>query len=334
VHIGTNTLWKPDDLLHRLGKKTNMRVTGASVEAGIDKYVKASAALSVDIFSVAQTIIKILQDDKKPLLLILDEAQALGLPSVVPDEMKGAVTDVLKQIHNGDMGRSVMLLAGGLGTTESALRAFGISRFMRKCRVPLGCLSHESTCGVIRDFLIHKGGLSKPPLEWIKTIAERTHCWPQHIISYADSAVNYLASHRTPTDEGLDIVLQQGRAEQIGYYKVCARGIVRKKRQVLAEIFADVPLGETMKFEDIVSALQEEYSQEVAEDLFENALDRGIIDEREDGDYGVPIPSLHRWLVDEYAKGKDWGVTKSPSNCLPNPIRHSYHHQQMMISQK
>ena len=58
VHIGTNTLWKPDDLLHRLGKKTNMRVTGASVEAGIDKYVKASAALSVDIFSVAQTIIK------------------------------------------------------------------------------------------------------------------------------------------------------------------------------------------------------------------------------------------------------------------------------------
>ena len=39
VHIGTNTLWKPDDLLHRLGKKTNMRITGASVEASIDHLV-------------------------------------------------------------------------------------------------------------------------------------------------------------------------------------------------------------------------------------------------------------------------------------------------------
>ena len=186
-----------------------------------------------------------------------------------------------------------MLLAGGLGTTESGFRTFGILPFMRKCKAPFGCLSHESTCAVIRDFLIHEGGVSKPPIEWIETIAERTYGWPQHIISYADPAVKYLASKQTPTDEGPNMVLQQGRAEQIEYYKVCAMDIDKKKRQILAKIFADVSAGETMELDNIMSALQEEYFQEAAQDLIEIALDRGIINEREEGDYGIPIPSFH-----------------------------------------
>jgi len=42
--------------------------------------------------------------------------------------MKGVVTSVLKQIHNGGLCKPVMLLASGLGTTLDELESFGISR--------------------------------------------------------------------------------------------------------------------------------------------------------------------------------------------------------------
>ena len=112
------------------------------------------------------------------------------------------------------------------------------------------------------------------------------------------------------------MVLQQGRAEQIEYYKERVKGIDRRKRQALTNIFVDVPLGETMDAEDIMSALENEYPPEVAEALFNKVLERGIIDEREDGDYGIPIPSFHSWLVDEYAKDKSQDILPPPKGML------------------
>jgi len=56
--------------------------------------------------------------------------------------------------------------------------------------------------------------------------------------------------------------------------------------------------------DDIKNAIKEEYSDEVAEELFHYVLMHGIIDQDRDGDYGIPIPSMHTWLVEEYAKDK------------------------------
>ncbi|MCY4232738.1 MAG: ATP-binding protein [Bacteroidetes bacterium] len=306
VHIGTNTLWKPDDLLHRLGKKTNMRITGASVEASIDQYVKASAGLSVDIFPVAQTIIKILQDDKKPLLLILDEAQALGLPGVVPAEMKGDVTDVLKQIHNGEMGRPVMLLTGGLGTTESALSTFGISRFEGDCKVYLGRLDKASERAVVHDWLMHAGLTARDTSAWIDAITEHTYGWPQHIMSYVKPAVKYLkANKHQMTDEGVDFVLVNGKEARLEYYDSRAHDIDEHKREALARAVMDVPTDSTTTRPAISSSLKKSgLTEKEADSLFTRALDQGIIDKRKGGRYGIPIPSMHSWLIDEHLRNK------------------------------
>jgi len=78
------------------------------------------------------------------------------------------------------------------------------------------------------------------------------------------------------------------------------KGIGRKKRQILAKIFANVPLKGTIDKEDLMFAILEKYSQKEADDLFNRALKQGIIDENKDGDYGIPIPSFHTWLVNEY----------------------------------
>ena len=74
-----------------------------------------------------------------------------------------------------------------------------------------------------------------------------------------------------------------------------------------------------MYLEDIMSVLENEYTPEVAEKLFKKALERGIIDERKDGDYGIPIPSFHTWLVDEYAKGKSQDIHQPPKLSPPKP---------------
>ncbi len=121
-----------------------------------------------------------------------------------------------------------------------------------------------------------------------------------------DPAVAYLESnHRRMTDEGLRIVLEKGNEFRLQYYRQRARGIDKRKRQVLAKTFNNIPLGKTMEIDDIKSSLKQEYSKEEADDLFDKALAKGIIDERDDGDYGIPIPSMQTWLIEEYGRERD-----------------------------
>ena len=316
VHIPPSALWNQHELSPLLRKKSGRQITGLGAGGSIANIV--SANLSVGIKPSSHTIIKLLRKQKKPLLLTLDEAQTLGLKDAVPPEMKGIVISVLKQIHNGDLGKPVMLLTGGLGTTKAAYGSLGISRFEGDCTVQLGRLDKKSECAVIRDWLIKDGRAKGDPHIWIKSIAEHAHGWPQHIMSYIKPAVEYLKStNHLMTDEGLEFVLAKGAKYRKMYYQTRADDIDKKKRQILAKIFADVPLGETMYLEDIMSVLENEYTPEVAEKLFKKALERGIIDERKDGDYGIPIPSFHTWLVDEYAKGKSQDIQPPPKGLPP-----------------
>ena len=318
AHIYPNALWNPHDLSPCLGKRSGRQITGLGLGGGIGNII--AAKLRLEIKPPAQTIIKLLQKQKEPLLLVLDEAQALGIKGGIPDDMKSVVISVLKQIHNGDLGKPVMLLTGGLGTTKAAYGSLGISRFDGDCTVQLGRLGKKSECAVIRDWLIKDGRAKGDPQAWIQSIAEEAHGWPQHIISYIKPALKYLESNnRFMTDEGLKFVLEEGAKYRKMYYQRRADGIDKKKRQILAKIFADVPLGETMYLEDIMSVLENEYTPEVAEKLFKKALERGIIDERKDGDYGIPIPSFHTWLVDEYAKDKSQDIHQHPKLSPPKP---------------
>ena len=255
------------------------------------------------------------------LILVLDEAQRLNKISD-GSESHIAASDTLDVIHNGKLKRPVLLLTAGLGTTEAAYGSLGISRIAGDCTVRLGRLDKDSEFAVIRDWLIKDGRAKGDPHVWIKGIAEQAHGWPQHIISYIKPAVKYLKSnHHLMTDEGLKFVLEKGAEYRAMYYQKRVKGLNKKKRQILAKIFADVPLEETIDFEDIMYVLENEYSQEVAEDLFNKALERGIIDEREDGDYGIPIPSFHSWLVNEYAKGKDKGPDQKPKKLHSKPMQ-------------
>ncbi len=103
VKLYPTALWNPGDLLHCLGKDRT-QITGLKGEVGVGAETLGHANIGFDVQRTTRTMMKILQDGKSPLLLILDEAQALGYKDVVPSEMKGVVTSVLNKIHNGDLG--------------------------------------------------------------------------------------------------------------------------------------------------------------------------------------------------------------------------------------
>ena len=301
IDIFPNALWNPDELIGRLNlKKILPKISGASAEVSVGD--AASATISVDFDHPAETILKILSAQKKPLLLILDEAQSLGKPKIVPDEMKGTTASVLKHIHNGDLGKSVMFIAGGLGTTEHMLSTFGISRFEGDCRVYLGRLSPRSEHAVINDWLTHVAGINPATPTWIDAIAERTYGWPQHIMSYVEPAVKYLrANNRGMTDAFLETVLPQGDQLRQQYYDGRAHDIGERERTALAQSVLDVPIDSDTTREAIIATLRKSgLSKKEAKDLFECALDQGILDKRERGRYGIPIPSMHKWLTDNY----------------------------------
>ena len=72
------------------------------------------------------------------VLLLMDEAQNLREEGRIGADVRATLTRNLKRIHNGGMGVPVVLMVGGLGTTQSVMESFGISRFPRLTTHNLG----------------------------------------------------------------------------------------------------------------------------------------------------------------------------------------------------
>ncbi len=297
--VSPSDLYVPEDMAATLGVEyTSRKELGAHVDA---KIVGVSGKKEL---TQSSAVVHIVQKAAlgNGLLLVLDEAQHLA-ELVTPEAVKVATMNTLDKIHNGKVGLPVFLLAGGLGTTELAFESLGVSRFEDTHRVRLGALGHTSTCAVIHDHLCHCCGMKNPPTEWIESLAEQSQGWPHHMMSCIESFKGALAqAGGDPTKVHLKQILVKGEARMSAYYQARAHGISRKQRVLLASLFTDLHPGESVDREDVIEVLETEYPSEVAQDVFTRALRQGVLDEREDGDFAVPIPSMHTWLVRRYAK--------------------------------
>ncbi len=299
VEVNPRALWNSDELLHSLGLGKRPGVTEASAEVGAGSLVRAGIKSGLP----ARTTLEILRGGDDPLLLRLDEAQMLQTTiSPLPPDQYGIATGLLNAIHNGRLDRPVILIAAGLGPTTKTFESLGISRFAKRCRVELGALGKEAERAVLRDWLTEDGKATGDTTAWIDAIAKETHGWPQHILSYVEPALDQLHADKTVmTAEGLNAVLEAGRAGRTAYYKQRAEGFPEEERQSLARLFSEISVGESVQLREIMSFLIQEYSQDKADALFRRAEEKGIIDQR-DGRYVIPIPSMHDWLVSNYAR--------------------------------
>ena len=68
----------------------------------------------------------------------------------------------------------------------------------------------------------------------------------------------------------------------------------------IASAVADVKPVERVSKEKVMDSLLQTFSEEKAEMIFKRALHKGVLDKRKN-DYIIPIPSMHNWLVSNYA---------------------------------
>ena len=314
AQISSLAFWNHTELRSCLGSKGLWMLTGGSLQIGAGGFGKIGGTVNRE----SEAILKRIQSGKKPLLLTLDEAQILGMKDEFPADQINTVRHVLQYIHNGKLKRPVILIAAGLGTTKEAFGTLGISRFAKRCRVELGALGKEAERAVLHDWLTKDGNATGNTTAWIDAIAKETHGWPQHILSYIDPALDQLhADKGVMTADGLATVLEAGRALRTAYYRGRVERVTIKQRRSFAKLFANVAYGGGLEFEDIMMSLAQDHGTEKAEKIFRRAEEKGVIIEK-DGLYVVPIPSMHDWLVSNYARIQVKGTSDRPLGQLRN----------------
>ena len=305
VDIPVRAIWSVDELRRTLGRGNIPVATHGSAQVGGGPIGK----LEITAKLASDTMLNMLRSGKDPLLLRLDEAQRIGTTiSRTNVDQFATATDVLYSIHNGELNRPVILMTAGLGTTADAFGDLGISRFASGAFVELGALDKEAERAVLHDWLTNDGGVKVDPAAWIEAIAQETHGWPQHILSYVKPALDQLRADKSVmTVEGLNAVLKAGRAFRSEYYDRRAHDFDEEHRQSFAKLLVDVPLGGSITGSAIRSTLAQEYGPDEAKKLFRRALYCGIL-HKHAGRYAVPVPSMHDWLVSNYAHIHEKGI--------------------------
>ena len=313
VRITSKMLHNPAALAKRLdvsyATRTSERkdtTTNVGVSVGFGTSVKHTKGISAE--TTGDDIEDVLREAslaRGGLVIVLDEAQNIvgeigaGSPEWLTAQR------CLNQIHNGEIGAPVVLLAGGLGTTEGVFGTFGISRFPDDALHLLGALDNESARSVIRDWLVKSGGApaSHEYLgQWIDTLASECFGWAQHIQRYAFVAAKWLLKNgHMPTSQVPPEVLSEGRWRREKYYLGRARGTIEQDRVSLANLLHRKGNDCTLSREDLVQTLLENRTREQAEEKFDHLLYKGMVAETPRGGYIVPIPSMQDWLIREYA---------------------------------
>ncbi len=241
--------------------------------------------------------IDVLKEQPHPLLLLLDEAEALH--EILPEqshEFKTA-SRCLRAIHNGQLERPVLLIAAGRARSRAAFARLHVTKFSSGCYLELDPLTDAACRAVIQDWLQREGGAEGDPGTWVDAIAPETYAWPRHIQSYVEPAVAWLRQHGgVMTPEGLTTVLAAGEENRKRFFEGLMQRIPEKDAHCIAKAFKD---SDRASESNILDALRQGYDREGAQEAYFHALDEGLLKETAPR-YVIPIKSFHDWFLDNY----------------------------------
>ena len=316
ARISTGNLHAAPELAEAVGKTAT---TGKSVTAGgaatlstkmlgmLGAEASGSASRQTEFAGTSiNAVLRELGKRKQGTLLILDEAQKVGLLS---GSRADGAAETLEQIHEGRCDGPVVLLAAGLGHTEAAFDSVGISRFPRSAVVNLDRLSDKAARELIEEYL-REGEKNREPLKGqpalVREILERCHGWPQHLVAYGEAAQRLLpkkwAAHRITAGERGRIIEMGDRVRE-EYYRRRAHRLSDRERTLLGALVQN-PRGITRWGETALTNLAKTAQLGEAgrvSDLLRNAVRGGVLAEiGDEKEYHVPIPSMADWLVERY----------------------------------
>ena len=308
--IDGNCLYSATALARRLTKAYAEKTTvpsGAAWKAALSSMVTILRKRDRPSHYARLPLEKILKEAATPggLVLILDDVQNLRQQAQSSAEVMIAMTQNLNLIHNGRIGAPVILLAAGLGKSRPLFDELGSARFSHDCVRHLRQLSEAAERAVIRDWLVKAGGAHGDTghlTRWIDTIAAECHAWPQHVQLHAPPAAQWLLRTGGALTEQLPAeVLAQGRKSRFQSYKGRLVGFAPAHIVAMAKLLAQMRPNAPFRRSDLIAAFQRGGAGTDAAAVFQVALRNGVVAERPSGLFEIPIPSMHNWMVQEYA---------------------------------
>ena len=103
------------------------------------------------------------------------------------------------------------------------------------------------------------------------------------------------------TAEGLKSVIVAGDQRREAFYKRRVKGVMRTEMECITRPFAGLKADDPVRSDKILASLQTMFSVTKAEHIFYQAIAKGVLDQR-DGMFVIPIPSMHSWMVEKYAR--------------------------------
>ena len=290
------TFEDPDVLIEALGKAYTSRASAHSFLGGF--WAKVKLERENRGYRSVWGVLRSVDLPDQGLLLVLDEAQQLsGL-----DKLE--VGDAFQAIHNGALGRPVILLAAGVSRTLRMLNGLWISRYSAHCLHDLGRLSAESERAIIRDWLI-KGGKAKGEVgSWIEAIAQETNRWPHHIASFGDMASQVIRqAGGVMTPQGLARALDEGRRHRDRYCEQRCDGMAWEDQALLGTLVKHGGQGRVWGEESIYQLfdIRKRSSGASCVDVTNAAIASGVLAPARMG-LRFPIPSMEDWLVGRYER--------------------------------
>ena len=228
----------------------------------------------------------------RPVCLLIDEAQTV----------KPAQKEALRKLHGGHYGLPVLPVFAGLNGTEAALRNCGISRLSNKARMPLSALAVPEAAEAV-SAMFRRYQVEGDTAGWIAAIAADSLGFPQHLHVGMAAAEEILAeTGGVATAEGLERARGLAADARIAYYRDRLAPQVERNGAVLVELV------HALDAKPVVTDLERwagEFMEEEETRAFVSALIHdGVVQKRLGGrtGYEVPIPSMRRWLTEDFAR--------------------------------
>lgn len=288
-------------------EKVRMRRLLDAIGADVTKRLKAERtmdALAEAYYGEARGV--------RPVALLVDEIQ----------NVDSRCRDALSKLHNGTLGLPVLPIFAGLNDSLDALRRHGISRLGDEARINLQPLSQADSRRAAHELFerFRVAGEATVKERWVSSIAADSLGFPQHLHVGLKAAARVLAEHEgTAMADGLRSALAKGAAARTAYYRNRLNSEVRAHGKALVDLVgavagSDSPMGRGDLLAHAFKRMREtsafgKPTEEDAVRFVDDLIHDGVLQENAEGTgYVVPIPSMQKWILDDYARGIGYGT--------------------------
>ncbi len=220
--------------------------------------------------------------------------------------LKNVPESLCEPLHDAGLVLKIVPVYFGLANVPTVLADAGVSRVLEQCQIALGSLPKDAAESLIRDFLVsmevsYQSNVSRDTLA--SDIAEKCDGWPHHLTSWMYSACEVLPNCSfLLTPESIQEINNQCDLFRVNYYEGrlerCSYLDDPTRRRAFGAMFDNGNLAVRAEIEETMASLISRSTEDFDISKFmDEALRSGLLMRQHRGTYGVPIPSLVRYML-------------------------------------